>query len=125
MRCAGAQKEDALEGLGEEVGALGCGRDLLKSDDAGLDLLLDVVVFHVNVLGALGGSVRMGHVDGPLIVDLESGWPWETREGPIMEKAGEPCMSRAACAAATYSASELDCDMVGCLEEDQCTRESP
>jgi hypothetical protein len=91
VRCAGAQKEDALEGLGEEVGALGCGRDLLKSEDAGLDLLLDVVVFHVNVLGALGGSVRMGHVDGPLIVDLESGWPWETREGPIMEKAGEPC----------------------------------
>jgi hypothetical protein len=75
----GAQEENAFEGLCEKVGALGSRWDLLENEDVGLDLLLDLMVFHVDMLCALGRAVSVGHVDSALVVNLEGSGPRDVR----------------------------------------------
>jgi hypothetical protein len=64
-------EENTFERFGENVGALGSRWDVLEDEDVGLDLLLNVVVLHVDVLCALGGAVGVGYVYCALVVNLE------------------------------------------------------
>lgn len=61
----------ALEGLGEEVGFLNGGRDVVRGDGAGVNILVDEVVRDVDVTRPVRRSVGICHVDGGSNIDSQ------------------------------------------------------
>ena len=72
--------------LGEEVGSVVLGGNVLDSNGEVLDFLLDEVILDINVLGALVRGLILGERDGSGVVLIDCGRPVVT-VSQILEKA--------------------------------------